>query len=147
MSQISHLTPSFAHRHRLEAPNRRRIRFAAAGLAAITSLLYVLIATSVVSVIDAGAVENARHDQMAFATPAAIAYAIGAVLLLLPLMDRRILWVAGALLQMGVIIMYFSVAADREPSFEPWGIAIEVVQVLLLAALVALAVDEPERAR
>jgi len=107
----------------------------------------VLIATSVVSVIDAAAVENARHDQMAFATPAAIAYAIGAVLLLLPLMDRRILGVAGALLQMGVIIMYFSVAADREPSFEPWGIAIEVVQVLLLAALVALAVDEPERAR
>lgn len=115
-------------------------------LAGLTALLYVLIATSAVSVIDAGAVADARHDQMAFATPAAIAYALGALLLLIPRLDRRLLWVLGALLQVGVIAMYFSVAPDREPSFEPWGIAIRVVQMLLLVALVVLASDEPERA-
>jgi hypothetical protein len=43
--------------------------------------------------------------------------------------------------------VYFAVAPDREPSFEPWGIVIRVVQVLLLAALVMLVADEPERVR
>jgi hypothetical protein len=38
-----------------------------------------------------------------------------------------------------------AVAPDREPSFEPWGITIRVIQVSLLAALVVLATDEPER--
>jgi cell division protein FtsW (lipid II flippase) len=145
MSQISHVTPSFLHRRRLDEGTRRRVRYAAAALAGLTAVLYVLIATSTVSVIDAGAVADARHDQMAFATPAAIAYALGAVLLLIPRLDRRILWAVGALLQVGVIAMYFSVAPDREPSFEPWGIAIRVVQVLLLAALVMLVADDPER--
>ena len=145
MSQIDHATPSFLHRHRLDAPTRRRVRYAAALLAGLTAVLYVLIATSAVSVIDAGAVADARHDQMAFATPAAIAYSLGAVLLLIPRLDRRTLWVLGALLQVGVIAMYFSVAPDREPSFEPWGIAIRLVQALLLAALVVLVADDPER--
>jgi hypothetical protein len=147
MSQTGHVAPSFLHRHRLEASTRTHVRYAAAALAGITAILYVLIATSTVSVIDAGAVADARHDQMAFATPAAIAYAIGAVLLLIPRLDRRILWAVGTLLQVGVIVMYLGVAPDREPSFEPWGIAIKVVQALLLAALVVLAVDEPERTR
>jgi hypothetical protein len=147
MSQIGHMTPSFLHRHRLEATTRRRLRYAGAGLAGVTALLYVLIATSTVSVIDASAVADARHDQLAFATPAAIAYALGAVLLLIPRLDRRILWVAGAILQVGVILMYFSLAPDREPSFEPWGIAIRVVEFLLLAALIVLVTDEPERTR
>ena len=145
MSHIDHVTPSFLHRQRLDVPTRRRVRYAAAVLAGATAVLYVLIATSAISVIDAGAVADARHDQLAFATPAAIAYALGAILLLIPRVDRRILWVLGALLQVGVITIYFSVAPDREPSFEPWGIAIRLVQVLLLATLVVLAADEPER--
>jgi hypothetical protein len=147
MSQISHATPSLLHRHRLDERTRRRIRYAAAALAGLTAGLYVLIATSAVSVINPAAVQDARHDQLAFATPAAIAYAIGAMLLLIPRLDRRILWTLGAILQLGVIAMYFSVAPGREPSFEPWGIAIGVVQLLLLAAFVLLVVDEPEPAR
>jgi hypothetical protein len=39
------------------------------------------------------------------------------------------------------------VAPDREPSFELWGIAIRVVQVLLLTALVTLVLDDPDPAR
>jgi hypothetical protein len=147
MSQISHATPSFLHRHRLDERARLRIRYAAGALAGFTAVLYVLIATSAVRVIDPTAVRDARHDQLAFATPAAIAYALGAILLLIDWFDRRILWALGALLQVGVIAMYFSVAPDRKPSFEPWGIAIRVVELLLLVALVMLVVDEPERAR
>jgi Ca2+/H+ antiporter len=143
MSQISHAAPSFLHHHRLDDRARRRLRYTAASLAALTSVLYVLIATSTVSVIDPGAVADARHDQLAFATPAAIAYALGTLLLLIPGLDRRILWFFGALLQVGVIGIYFSVAAEREPSFEPWGIVIRIVQVLLLAALVLLVADDP----
>jgi hypothetical protein len=147
MSQMSRATPTVLHRHRLDAGTRRRVRYSAAALAGLTAGLYVLIATSAVSVIDPAAVADARHDQLAFATPAATAYALGAVLLLIPRFDRRIVWALGALLQVGVIFMYFSVAPDREPSFEPWGITIRIVQLLLLAALVMLVADEPERAR
>ena len=147
MSQISHATPSFLHRHRLDERTRERIRYAAAALAGLTAALYVLIATSAVSVIDPAAVQDARHDQLVFATPAAIAYALVAVLLLIPGLDRRILWALGALLQLGVIAMYLSVAPGREPSFELWGVAIGVVQLLLLAAFVMLVADEPEPAR
>lgn len=147
MSQISHATPSLVHRHRFDARTRRRIRYAAAALAGLTAAIYVLIATSAVTVIDPAAVEDARRDQLAFATPAAIAYALGASLLLIPWLDRRILWALGALLQVGVIAMYFSVAPDREPSFEQLGIAIRVIELLLLATLVMLVADEPERAR
>jgi hypothetical protein len=147
MSQVSHVTPSLLHRHRLGCMTRRRVRYTAAALAGITAVLYGMIATSAISVIDASAVADARHDQMAFATPAAIAYAFGAVLLLMHQFDRRILWLLGALFQVGVIAMYLSVAPGREPSFEPWGIAIKVVQILLLAALVMLVADDPEPVR
>jgi hypothetical protein len=147
MSQLRHATPTFLHHHRFDAWTRRRIQYVAALLAGLTAGLYVLIATSAVSVIDPAVVEDARRDQLAFATPAALAYALGAVLLLIPMLDRRILWALGALLQVGVIIMYLSVAPDREPSFEPWGIVIRIVQLLLLATLVLLVADEPERPR
>jgi hypothetical protein len=145
MSQVSHATPSFLHRHRLDAATRRRVRYTAAALAGLTAGMYVLIATSVVSVINPAGVADAGHDQLAFGTPAAIVYAFGAALLLIPRLDRRILWVFGAFLQVGVIFMYFSVAPDREPSFEPWGIAIKVAQALLLATLLMLVLDEPSR--
>jgi hypothetical protein len=143
MSHLSHATPTLLHHHRLDERTRRRVRYAAAALAGLTAVLYVLIATSAVSVIDPAGVADARHDQLAFGTPAAAMYALGAVLLLIPRLDRRILWATGALLQVGVIGMYFAVAPDREPSYEPLGIAIRVVQVLLLGALVVLVADDP----
>jgi hypothetical protein len=42
-----------------------------------------------------------RDEQLAFATPATIVYALGAVLLLIPWLDRRSYWTLGALLQGG----------------------------------------------
>jgi hypothetical protein len=111
-------------------PSRQTIRYVAAALAGLISLLYLLIGLQVVSVIDQ------TEDQAGFAIPAAIAFALGAALLLA--MDRRIVWIAGALLQIGMIVMYFVVAPDRSPNFELWGVLIRILQVPLLAALLYL---------
>ena len=76
------------------------------------------------------------RDQLGFALPAAGAYLLGAGLLWW--FDRRWLWVAGALLQVLVIAMYFAVAPQRDPTFEVWGLIIRVLQFGLLATLTYL---------
>jgi hypothetical protein len=110
---------------------RRRIRYAAAFLAALTALIYFLIGFRVLIVLDANA------DQI-FGLFAGAAYALGALLLLT--VDRGPLWILGAVLQVFVIYTYFNLASQRTPAFEIWGILLRVAQVLLLLALVYLAV-------
>jgi hypothetical protein len=44
-------------------------------------------------------------------------------------------WDLVALVDAGAIIGYFIVAPSSDPHFEAWGIAIKVVQVVLLAIL------------
>jgi peptidoglycan/LPS O-acetylase OafA/YrhL len=114
---------------------RRVARLAAAALALLVALLYALIAGGLVTVLDG---PTAARDQLAFATPAAVAYLVGAVLLLRS--DQRRLLVLGALLQVAVIAQYLNLASEREPPFEPWGITIRVAQAALLAVLVLLAI-------
>ena len=110
--------------------SRRRIRYAAAFLAALTALVYFLIGFRVLIVLDANA------DQI-FGLFAGVAYALGALLLLA--VDRGPLWILGAVLQVFVIYTYFNLASQRAPAFEIWGILLRVAQVLLLLALVYLA--------
>jgi peptidoglycan/LPS O-acetylase OafA/YrhL len=117
------------------AARRRVARLAAATLSSVIAVLYALIASGLVTVLDG---PTAARDQLAFATPAAVVYLVGAVLLLR--FDQRRLWVLGALLQAAVIAQYLNLASEREPPFEPWGIAIRVVQAALLAVLVVLAI-------
>lgn len=116
---------------------RGKVRYFAAAMAAIVSGLYILIGFQLLRVI-----ENAS-DQAAFAIPAGIAFAIGALVILA--VDRRALLVNGGIVQALIIAMYFSVSDQREPAFEGWGISIRVTQVLLLAALGYLAVRHRER--
>jgi hypothetical protein len=117
------------------AAGRRRVaRLVAAGLALVVTLLYALIATGLATVLEG---PNSARDQLAFATPAAAVYLVGAVLLLR--VDQRRLWALGALLQVAVIAQYLNLASEREPSFEPWGIAIRVAQAALLTVLALLA--------
>jgi hypothetical protein len=111
---------------------RRTIRYVAAALAAATTLLYLLIGFQIVSVIQNPA------DQPAFALPAAVAFGLLAVLLLVA--DRRILWVAVGIVVGLIIAMYFGVAPQREPAFEIWGLLIRVAQVGLVLALGYLAI-------
>lgn len=122
------------------SPQRQRLRSIAVVLAAGVAVLYVLIATHLVTVID-GPAEQVARDQLSFAAPAAALYALGA--LLLWRFDRRWMWVLGAVLQVLVIAMYFTVAGERDPAFEVWGVGIRVLQFGLLVPLVLLAARRP----
>jgi hypothetical protein len=118
--------------------DRRTIRYVAATMAATASAIYFLIGFQVVAVIDdVGA-------QAAFGLPAAIAFGLAAVALVL--VDNRVLWAVGAVLQALIIVMYFGVAGQRTPPFEFWGLLIRVVQAAMLVALVILAI-RPKVAR
>ena len=69
---------------------------------------------------------------------AAALFALLAVLL--ATVPRRPVFLAGAALQLLVIVGYLVIAAERSPAFEAWGVSLKVLQVAVLAALVALAV-------
>ena len=121
---------------------RRLVRYVAAGLAAAVATVYMLIGLSVISVVQVAPGDEA--SMLAFGLPAAVAFGLGAVLLLAT--DRRWLWMLGGVLQVLVITMYFVVAPTRVPSFEIWGILIRVAQVTLLIGLIYLAVTRPQPA-
>lgn len=120
--------------HDEAAPRRRIIRYSAAVMAAAAAVIYFMIGFNVVSVIET------PSDQV-FGIPAGVAYALGAVLLVV--MNRRIVWILGALLQVFVISTYFQYASQRTPAYEIWGIVLRVVQALILIALAYLAIRQP----
>ena len=121
------------------ADRRRRIRLLAAGLSAATALIYVLIGLGILSVVDA--VSGDAPDLLTFGLAAGAAYVLGACLLVA--FDRRVLWVLGSILQVGVIVMYVVVSSTRTPPFEVWGLAIKILQVVLLGVLLYLSVRPP----
>lgn len=114
------------------------VRVIAAFLAGLVALIYFLIGFNVVRVIEFPA------DQ-SFGLYAGAAYLLGAALLVET--DKRVYWVIGALLQVFVIYTYFSVAPERVPNYEVWGIVLRVLQVALLAALIYLSVRAPNGSR
>jgi hypothetical protein len=129
---------------RSEAPDRvgaqrRRVRNFAAALAACSSAIYFLIGLRVVSVI-----QN-PEEQVSFGLAAGVGFAIAALLILS--VDQRALWVAGAVLQALIIFMYFTLAAERVPEFEVWGILLRVVQIPLLVTITYLAIRPRGHAR
>lgn len=123
------------------ALTRRRARHLAAALSVVIAGLYACIALGIAHVVETTTSGEELGIRLAFATPAAVVFFVGAFLLLR--YDDRRLWLAGVVLQLLIIAMYISVGADREPAFEAWGIAIRVVQVLLLVPLTYLAVRKP----
>ncbi len=120
---------------------RRTIRYVAAAASAVTAILYFAIGIGVLKVVDG--VSADAPSLLAFGAPAGAAFVLGAVLLVA--LDRRILWVLGAVLQVLVIVVYIAVSAQRTPPFETWGILIKVLQAAILAALVYLVLDTPAR--
>ncbi len=120
--------------------HRRSIRYVAAVASSLTALLYFGIGLGVLRVVDVSPSGPSLFD---FGMPAGSAFVLGAVLLFA--VDRRSLWLFGALLQVAVIVMYFVVAPQRTPSFEIWGVLIKVLQATILAALVYLLVHPPVR--
>lgn len=118
---------------------RQWVRRVALILTAASAAIYYLIGLRVVEVI-----EDDPTGQTTFGLIAGTAFAIGA--LVIARFDRRILWALGSVGLAFVIWMYFSVAGDRVPEYEMWGITLRILQVPLLAALVYLAATQPEPA-
>ncbi len=116
---------------------RRTSRYGGAAIAIAMAAIYVLIGLNVLRVVDA----QGGTDLLGFGAAAAALFGTGAVLLLL--LDRRPLWVIGAILQVLVAAMYVAVAPSREPSFEVWGTTLRILQIPLFAALVYLALHVP----
>ncbi|MBZ0289564.1 MAG: hypothetical protein K8I30_18220 [Anaerolineae bacterium] len=114
--------------------DRRIIRTIAAGLSALTAVIYLLIGFNIVTVL------NTPTDQV-FGFPAAIASVLGAVLLIW--LDRRIVWILGAAFQVFVIYMYFNLAGQRSPDYEFWGVLLRVPQLIILVTLAYLSIRWP----
>lgn len=125
-------TPDHVTDHKLET--YRMVRYFAALVTALTAIMYFMIGFNVVTVVDPGIGQ-------AFGIYAGAAYVVGAVLLVS--YERRLLWVLGAILQVFVIYTYFSLAPERTPAYEFWGILIRIAQVVILIALGYLAMQSP----
>lgn len=123
----------------LSGTKRRRyiIRYFAASMATVVAVVYFMIGFQIVSVIDK------TEEQLFFALPAALVYALGVFLLIR--FDRRDFWIAGALFQVFVIFMYFNRASIRIPDFEFWGVFLRIPQMLLFVTLAYLATYAPAR--
>ena len=123
-----------------EPVSRRSVRNFAAAVSAVTALLYALIGVGLLTVVAPGTSDEG--DMQAFGLPAAGAFLIGALLLIL--FDNRVLWLLGAILQVIVLVGYVAMAGIRTPQFEVWGILIKATQLVLLGALAFLVLRAPE---
>jgi hypothetical protein len=123
--------------------DRRQVRYLAGIAAGAMAAIYFLIGLGVLQVVDPGSAAEGSPDMLAFGASAGAMFLLGAVLLLA--VDRRFLWVGGAILQVLVFAMYLVVSQQRTPAFELWGITLRVIQVPLFAALVYLALRREDR--
>lgn len=109
-------------------PHRRTIRYLGAVAAFAIAVIYFLIGFHLVSVV--------TSSDQGFGLFAGVAFAVGALLLLA--FDKRVYWVLGFVLQVFVMVVYFSLASQRTPAFELWGIALRILQLPLIAVLASL---------
>lgn len=116
---------------------RELIVWAAVALSGITSFLYLLIGVNAASL---GGIS--REEQRSFGLPASAVFAGGAVVA--AVWDVRWIWIVGTVGLALIIGMYFSLASQRDPRYETWGILIRAVQVPLLVVLLYLAVTGPK---
>ena len=122
----------------------RALRGVTAALATAAAVVYLLIGFEVLRVVEVG---PSDPSLLWFGLPAAAAFLFGAVVILVS--ERMLLWALGAFFQVFTIFAYVGVAEGRTPSYEFWGIALRVVQALILVALVVLIsrYPQPERVR
>ena len=114
------------------APLRRTLRYAGAAICAVAAVLYLILFFTVRADEMASGVETTYGAYLFLFVP----YAVGA--LLLALVDLRLLWAVGAVIQVAVVGLYaaFGTAADFSMA---WGVVLTGLQVALLALLVYLA--------
>jgi hypothetical protein len=118
------------------------LRWGIAGLAAASAVVYLLIGLEVVAVVEPG---PGDPSLLWFGIPASLAFLFGAVIMLTS--ERVLWWALGAIFQVFTIAAYFDVADRRTPAYEFWGIALRIVQMLILAGLVVLIARYPQAPR
>jgi hypothetical protein len=111
----------------------RRLRGIAAATAALMAILYGLILAGVLSV------GRASEGDLGILGVAGLVFAVLAALLWF--VRSRLLWAAIALLQVLMGWMYVVVGAERDPSFEVWGVSIRVLSLVLVVTLITLFVE------
>lgn len=131
---------------------RRRTRYAAAALSGVIGVLY-LVLLFLVADAEAGASENTFGAYLFLAVP----YVAGAALLML--VDRRVLWVVGAGVQVAVVVLFvmfgagafgpeqgvFDYDALSHLPMEAWAAVVTGGEVVLLGLLLYLAATVPVR--
>jgi hypothetical protein len=118
------------------------LRLTIAGLAAGSAVVYALIGLGFVAAVEPGPNDPSL---LWFGIPAALAFLFGAVIMLVS--ERVLWWALGAVFQVFTIAAYFDVADRRTPAYEFWGIALRIVQMLILAGLVVLIARYPQAPR
>ncbi len=101
--------------------------YMAAGAAAATALLYLLMGT-------------VGSTALGFSLAMGAIFALVTVLLIVS--GQLSVWIPVAVLDLGAIIGYFAVAGTRAPHFEAWGLGIKAAQVVLLAAVGYLIIND-----
>lgn len=119
---------------------RRTVRLTAAIASAAMALIYFLIGLGVLSI--GTSTSGEMVDLTLFGFSAGTAFLILAGLLAFT--DRRWIWLIAAIFQAFVYLVYFGVAAGREPPFEVWGITLRVIQVVVFGGLIYLTLNAPE---
>ena len=119
----------------------RKVQLLAVTAAAGTAVLYFLIGLGVLHI--GRSIQGTEDDLLRFGLVSGTAYLVIAVLVYFA--RYRAVWILIAVVDLMVIATYFAVAAIRQPPYEIWGVLIKILQLLLLAAVVYLAVRGPKR--
>jgi hypothetical protein len=123
----------------MSVPTMHRV---AAAAAAGSAILYFLIGFGMIEV---GRSTSGENDIFAFGMTVGAVFVVAAVIVLWT-SRRWLLGIVGAV-DLMVIIGYFVLAGVREPPFEPNGLLIKGLQVIMLAAIIGLLLHrrrEPE---
>lgn len=116
-------------------------RSIAAGAAGVVAGQYTLIGLGVLPV--GNAASGGTPDLLAFGLMAGATFLVAGALLLAT--HSRIVSLGVAAWSAVVIVAYVAFASLRDPQFEPWGLSVKGMQLIVLAATLYLALREPHR--
>lgn len=115
----------------VDEQKHRAIRLIAAGAAAVTAGLYLLIGFGFLPVGEASSGETT--DLFAFGVVLGTVFVVTAILL--ARFASRPIWLAAAILQVIVIIGYFAMSNLRVPAVEVNGLLVKLAQTVVLVSV------------
>lgn len=109
-------------------------RYVAIAAVLAAAALYVLIGLRVVSVGESA--QGGTPDLLGFGMALGATYF--GLALVLAFVQRRVIWIAIALIDLVTIVGYFAMANLRVPPFEVWGLLTKTAQLVMFTALAYL---------